>query len=202
MIDYTKLLKKMIPTTDGEDVLRTRVGVVTAIGSGGLASVTVSGVSIPNVPVLAGAGLVVNDVVQILSYRGSLFILGPPATTLGAATPVFTTTTTGDVGTVATGFSVNDVRVATSLGGKLVDLDLYINRTGADIVATTGNITDTLMFTLTAFLPSHAKSAVWGNGTTSGEAIVNTTGSISLRTSSSNLVSGTNVRLSTSYLLD
>ena len=76
MIDYTKLLKRLNPEPGGEDVLRLRVGVVTAVNSGGLVDVTISGVSVPDVPVLAGVQAPIGAVVQILSLRGSLLVLG------------------------------------------------------------------------------------------------------------------------------
>jgi hypothetical protein len=116
-------------------------------------------------------------------------------------------TTTANIGTVAANFSVTDVRAATLLGGKLVNVDLYIARTGADITATGGNITDTLMFTLAAaYRPSHAQSCSWGNGVVAGEAIINADGTINLRSSNGNITgtAGTglsSIRLSASYIL-
>jgi hypothetical protein len=117
------------------------------------------------------------------------------------------TVVTATVGTVASGFSVNDVRAATLSDGKHVDIDLYCARTGADITATSGNIADTLMFTLAAaYRPTHIKSAIWGNGTSSGEATVDTAGLVTLRTASSTINgtagSGvTNLRLSVSFII-
>lgn len=79
-VDYTKLLKKLVPESDGQAVLRLLVGVVSAIDSGdGTVDVTLNGVTVPDVPVLGGAYFAVASTVQILSYRGSLLIIGSSA---------------------------------------------------------------------------------------------------------------------------
>lgn len=109
---------------------------------------------------------------------------------------------TATVGTVSTGFTVNDVRAATALDGKLVNIDLYCNRSGADITATSGNISDTSMFTLNSdYYPSHVVSCIWSNGAQSGEAVIGTTGVTTLRTGSATIPSGSNIRLSATYLV-
>lgn len=84
--NLTKLKKKLIPPTDGQDTLRLRTATITSIASDGRATIVLNGVTVTNVPVLdtLGATLVANDVVQVLSYRGSLLVLGdiypgPPA---------------------------------------------------------------------------------------------------------------------------
>lgn len=115
-------------------------------------------------------------------------------------TDINTTTITADVGTVASNFTVNDVRAAVSLGGALVDLDLYINTSNA-VAASGGNLADTTMFTLVdALRPSHAKSCSFGNGSVGGEAIINTDGTINLRSASDTVTAGSNIRLSACYL--
>lgn len=80
MIDYTRLLNKISPQPGGEDVLRLRTGVVDVVNAGGTVDVAVSGVVIPGVPKIAGANVQVGAVVQLLSYRGALLILGSVAT--------------------------------------------------------------------------------------------------------------------------
>lgn len=80
MIDYTKLRKKIVPEQDGQDVTRLRVGVVSAVNTNGTCDVAISGVTVAGVPRLAGADVYVGGSVQILSYRGSLLILGLSAT--------------------------------------------------------------------------------------------------------------------------
>lgn len=76
MIDYTKLKRKINPVPDGEDRLILRVGTVSAINSNGTVDVIVSDVVQPGVPVLAGASFAVASTVQIISYRGSMLVLG------------------------------------------------------------------------------------------------------------------------------
>lgn len=76
-IDLTKIKKKINPPPDGQDVAKLRTGQVTAIdASTGAVSVNLNGTVITNVPVLGGALFVVGTSVQLLSYRGSLLILG------------------------------------------------------------------------------------------------------------------------------
>lgn len=89
MIDYTKLLKKISPEDDGQDVLRLRVGVVAAIAADGTVDLTLNGVTVPDVPVLGSAHFAVASTVQVLSYRGSLMIIGSAGG--AAAQPVITT---------------------------------------------------------------------------------------------------------------
>jgi len=119
---------------------------------------------------------------------------------LAGITPVVTTTT-ATIGTVASGYTVNDVRAATLCGGKLIDIDIYVNNTAA-ITATTGNINpDITIFTLnSAYWPTHTIPAVFGNGAVTGEAVINTDGTINLRSASDSLGAGTNIRVHATYI--
>lgn len=74
--NLTKLKKKLIPEPDGEDVLRLRSGVVSAINSDGTCDVVISGVTVPKVPRLQGAIFAVGSKVQMITYRGSMLALG------------------------------------------------------------------------------------------------------------------------------
>jgi hypothetical protein len=86
-IDYTRLLGKLMPPSDGQDVARLRTGIITVINSDGTVDVTLSGVTIEDLPVLGGnASLVVGQACQILTYRGSLLVLGQVGS--GTAGPV------------------------------------------------------------------------------------------------------------------
>lgn len=76
MIDYTKLRKKLTPDPGAEDVLRLRVGVVDAVGLDGVVDLLISDVLVPGVPVLGGAQFDVGSVVQVLSLRGSMMVIG------------------------------------------------------------------------------------------------------------------------------
>jgi len=75
-IDFTRLVEKLNPDPGGEDVLRLRVGTVSAISSTGSATITLSGTPVPGVPALNNAVFAVGTAVQVLSFRGSLLILG------------------------------------------------------------------------------------------------------------------------------
>jgi hypothetical protein len=77
MIDYTKLINKLVPQTDGEDVVRLRKGQVDTVNADGTVDLILSGVVVPDVPRLAGAPMVAGTNVQVLVYRGSLLVLGP-----------------------------------------------------------------------------------------------------------------------------
>jgi hypothetical protein len=106
MIDYTKLSRKLIPPKDGEPVTHLRTGVVDAVNSDGTVNLMMSsGVIVPNVPKLASAYTPDGSVVQVISLRGSLLVLGavgnPTAPNQRIATTVidnpsgtFTTTAT------------------------------------------------------------------------------------------------------------
>ena len=75
--DYTRLLEKIVPKTDGEDVLRLRAAPVVEINADGTADITLSGVTVTDVPVVGSSlSLVVGRTVQVLTYRGALLILG------------------------------------------------------------------------------------------------------------------------------
>lgn len=76
-IDYTRIKKKLTgKEDDGQDVVRLRVGVVSAVNGDGTADVVLSGITVPDVPILGGAIVTVDAVVQMTSYRGSLMIIG------------------------------------------------------------------------------------------------------------------------------
>lgn len=81
-IDYTKLLRRLFPEeeSDGAGNLTMRVGVVDAVNAGGTVNVAVSGLVVANVPRLAGSNVQAGAVVQILSYRGSMLVIGGVAT--------------------------------------------------------------------------------------------------------------------------
>jgi hypothetical protein len=117
-----------------------------------------------------------------------------------------TITTTGL--TAASGFSVNDFYGVKS--GKNVALDMYLARTGADITASGGNISDTAICTVPSGLRPNATSTItgtWDNGSVSGGFVIGTDGVCTLRTSSGNINgtagSGvTNLRLHISFVQD
>jgi hypothetical protein len=75
-LDYTKLLARIVPESDAEDSLKLRTGVVSSVNANGTVDVTISGLTVPNIPRLRGAYLLVGDNVQVISYRGSLLVIG------------------------------------------------------------------------------------------------------------------------------
>jgi hypothetical protein len=88
-IDYTKLRRKLTPEPeiDGDPGIRLKVGTVAAIDSStGLVTLNLNGATVPAVPSLSGARFAVGTVVQVLSYRGALLILG--ASNSASAQPV------------------------------------------------------------------------------------------------------------------
>lgn len=113
-------------------------------------------------------------------------------------------TTTATIGTVGTDFTVNDVSgliLPLQGGGAIVQVKLYLARSGSTITATSGNIADTTCFTLAStYRPSEPITAGWDNGSASGSLLVNTSGTVILRTGDGNLGTGTNVRISFMFI--
>ncbi|MEU1554305.1 hypothetical protein ABZ517_16500 [Streptomyces scabiei] len=110
-----------------------------------------------------------------------------------------TVTTTGL--TAATGFTVNDFYGVKS--GKNVELAMYLQRTGADITATTGNITDTQICTVPAGLRPTATSTItgfWDSGSECGGFVIGTDGICTLRTSTDTINTNANLRLHVSFV--
>lgn len=77
MADWTKALERILPRSDGEDVLRLRKATVTTVDGDGTIDVLLSGVSLTNVPTLEGSVHVVGDQTQLLVFRGGLLAIGP-----------------------------------------------------------------------------------------------------------------------------
>lgn len=88
-IDYTKMLRRLFPEDeqDGASNLTMRVGTVDALNSDGTVDVIISGLVFPGIRKLSGAIFPVGAQVQIISYRGSLLIIGSVATSLAPSFP-------------------------------------------------------------------------------------------------------------------
>lgn len=99
----SKIKKKLLPAIDGQDVLRIRSAVVAAIAADGTTTITLSGASIAGVSVLDGAAFAVGSVVQVLSYRGSLLVIGAAST--NSAQPARLNSTDNLNGTPGTTFT-------------------------------------------------------------------------------------------------
>lgn len=109
-------------------------------------------------------------------------------------------TTTGL--TAATDFSVNSFYGRRSKG--TVVLDMYVQRTGGTITATTGNIADTQICTApSGWRPEHDTiSGQWDSGAESGGFVIGTDGICTLRTSSDDINTSANLRLQAIFNLD
>ena len=103
------------------------------------------------------------------------------------------------IGTVAANFTSVSQVGRTALDGKLVTLTLEITSTNT-ITATSGNIADTLCFTLDAeYRPSETISVLFGANML-GEASITAAGAVTLRAASDNLTAGTTFRLTATFL--
>lgn len=77
MIDYTKLSRKLIPPKDGEPATHLRTATVNVVNADGTLNLLMaSGVIVPNVPKLDSVYVAVNSVVQVISLRGSMLVIG------------------------------------------------------------------------------------------------------------------------------
>ncbi|WP_028814425.1 hypothetical protein [Streptomyces flavidovirens] len=111
-----------------------------------------------------------------------------------------TITTTGLV--AASGFSVNDFRGARS--GNVIVLDMYVQRTGAAIALTSGNLPDTAACTAPAgWRPTHGTiNGDWDDGTATGGFVIGTDGLCTLRTSTGDIATGRNLRMHVSFIVE
>lgn len=108
-------------------------------------------------------------------------------------------TTSGLV--ASSGFAVNDFTAHKVAG--VAEVHCYLNRTGGTITATTGNITDTAMCVLPAgWRPDHTINGTFGDGTSSGEAILTSSGTVTIRTASSDITNGRNIRFSATWIIE
>lgn len=191
MINYTKLLGDLFPRESdrAEGTLHLRVATVAVVNADGTVDITLSGVTIPDVPRLAGISVAVNDAVQVLALRGSLLVLGPVADSAEADAASTSSGASASAGFTVTTFTGRKVAGVTSA-------TLFVACTST-ITATAGNIPDTAMVTLPAgYRPPETISVGWSNGTVEGEATITAAGLVALRTcTGASLASGTNVRL-------
>lgn len=130
-IDYSKLLDKLLPPSDGEDMTRLRTGLVDAVNSDGTVNVGISGLVVPNVPRLAGAPMVAGTIVNILVWRGGLLVIGPtsvgpaPLVPVSIHTAACTSDTTGGLTvTDITGMTFN---FTTTVANQIMVANLVID---------------------------------------------------------------------------
>lgn len=112
------------------------------------------------------------------------------------------TVSTGSGLTPATGFTLTDFRGYRT--GRVIVLDVYLTRTGATITATTGNIGDTAACTAPAgWRPTNGTiNGDWDDGTAEGGFALGTDGIFTLRTASSDIIAGRNLRLHADFIID
>lgn len=85
-LDYTSLLKKLAPYSDGEPLVSLRTMTVSVVNADGTVDLTTSGgVTIPGVARLSSAVVSAGQHVQVLSGRGVLLVLGMAQRRLPAA---------------------------------------------------------------------------------------------------------------------
>lgn len=107
MIDYTKLRKKLNPEPEisGDPGVRLRTGTVSAVDSDGTVTLLMGGATVPDVPVLGRAAFAVGTIVQVLSFRGGLLVLG--ASNVVASQPVEASGSTTNGTTTSTSYTNN-----------------------------------------------------------------------------------------------
>ena len=103
-------------------------------------------------------------------------------------------TTSGFV--IGSGWTLNNFWANRSR--STIEMNIYVLRSGADITATSGNISDTAVGTAPSGWRPNSASTInghWDDGTASGGWVIGTDGICSLRTASSNIITNRNLRL-------
>lgn len=111
-----------------------------------------------------------------------------------------TTTTSGF--TVASGFTLNDFTAYKV--GNTIEFRAYVQRSGATITQTSGNIADTQIGTLpSGWRPTSGTTVgFWGDGVEGGDFVYGTDGICTLRTASADITTGRNIRLHGTFIKD
>lgn len=121
-IDFFKLLEKLAPDTDGEDVTRLRKGVVEALNADGTVDLGLSGIVIPAVPRLDSARVSVGQRVRVLTTRGGLLVLGPIST---ANEPYFVSATAASSNFTTTDATVLQINSVVFRAGRAYRVEFY-----------------------------------------------------------------------------
>ncbi|MFJ9633842.1 hypothetical protein ACIRU8_39720 [Streptomyces sp. NPDC101175] len=130
------------------------------------------------------------DVDRLEVYTGSGWVTPQPS---------LSSTTSGL--SVASGFSLLDFFGFRQ--GRSVTIDIYLTRTGSNIVSNGGNIADTVCCTLpSGWRPTHdTVTSCFDTGVVHGGWVVGTDGICTLRTSSEDIANATNLRLHVGFLI-
>lgn len=106
------------------------------------------------------------------------------------------------IGTAAAGFTDGGSQAKTMFDGHLVMVRIVVTN-ASTITATTGDFADVLMFTVDpAYRPANVINAVAGNGHTTGEAVLNSDGTVNLRAGSDSFASGNTIRATFTFLVE
>lgn len=112
-LNLSKIKKKLNPEPDGQGLVRLQSATVSAIASDGTVDITLNGATVSDVPVLGSARFVVGQAVQVLSYRGSVLVLGGSGKAVQPG-PVVATGGNTDTGTTASTSFVTALTGATN----------------------------------------------------------------------------------------
>jgi hypothetical protein len=112
-INLSKIKKKLNPEPDGQGPLRLQAATVSSIASDGTVDILLNGATVADVPVLGSARFVSGQSVQVLSYRGSLLVLGGSGKAVQPG-PVVATGGNTDTGTTTSTSYVNSLTGATN----------------------------------------------------------------------------------------
>lgn len=130
-------------------------------------------------------------------YRSGAGVLTTDST-LGSAVTLSTSLT------AATGFTL--ISAAHRKTGDITTVTGYLTRSGTTLnttSSTSSNFTDTLLATLpTGFRPPIVITCVWGNGLSSGEALIDTDGTVTIRNGDYNqpISNGDNLRFTATWV--
>lgn len=144
MLDYTGLLKKLTPDRDGEPHTHLRVGTVNAVNSDGTLDIMMSGgIIVPSVPKLANVYAGIGVAVQMISFRGSLLVLGPSGTGIPTANQRITTEI---IDSNSGMFTTTAVQVASITAPLISGLTYRVTFDGAFDTTVTGDIVRARIF--------------------------------------------------------
>lgn len=176
--DASKLAKELANGLAQRGVMR--------FASASARGATLTGATAP----VDGMATWLQDVDRLDVYNGSAWVTPEPA---------LTSTTSGLA--VASGWSLNDFFAFRQ--GRSVTIDVYVTRTGGNIVATGGNIADTVVCTLpSGWRPTHSTiTSCFDTGIVHGGWVVGTDGICTIRTASEDIASATNMRLHIGFLI-
>lgn len=125
-INLSKIKKKLNPEPDGQGLVRLQTATVSSIAADGTVDILLNGATVADVPCLGSARFVSGQAVQVLSYRGSLLVIGgsgKPSSQAVSAVGSTTSSTAAAVGTTfvnsLTGTGIHGVAFIAPPSGKV-----------------------------------------------------------------------------------